>query len=236
MDYVDLLAFGPTGWGLAMVKATAVTLAVAVGAFGLGSVLGGVGAWAKIAGPTPVRLVCVAYTTVLRGVPDLLVVYLLYFGGSAALTSVAGLFSGQRFVGLPPFATGVVALGAISGAYMTEVFRGAFLAVPPGQIEAAYAAGMSKPLALRRVIGPLMLRHAIPGMGNVWQLVVKESALISLVGLMDIMGQAQIGAGSSGQPFDFYITAALLFLLVTSVFNVVFARLEIRTFRSERRP
>ncbi len=123
----------------------------------------GLAASAKLSGLLPLRLAADGYTTLLRGVPDLLVIYLLYFGGSAALGSIAGLFGVTGFVGVPAFAVGVAALGIISGAYQAEVFRGAYLALDRGQIEAARAVGMHRGLILRRVVAPLVARDALPG-------------------------------------------------------------------------
>ena len=140
-----------------------------------------------------------------RGVPDLLTIYLLYFGGSIALTAARQPVRRRGFVGLPAFATGVLAIGIISGAYQAEVYRGAYLAVDPGQIEAAMrsacpASDHCASSSCRNCCG-----YALPGLGNVWQLVLKDSALISVIGLVELMRQSQIGAGSTRQPFVFYI-------------------------------
>src|SRR5262249_314931 len=160
------------------------------------------------------RLLADAYATIFRGVPDLLTIYFLYFGGSLALTTVGHWFGAQGFLGLPAFATGTVALGIISGAYQAEVYRGASLAVDQAQFDSAQAFGMTRFLMLRRIIAPQLLRHAIPGLGNVWQLVLKDSALISVIGLVELMRQAQIGAGSTRQPFVFYVAAAALYFII----------------------
>ncbi|KMO35753.1 ABC transporter permease, partial [Methylobacterium variabile] len=152
MSAFTLLGFGPGGWGGALLVAAGTTLALALCGFLVGAVLGGVAAAAKLSGLAPLRLVADGYTTLLRGVPDLLVIYLMYFGGSAALGRLAGLFGATGFVGVPAFGVGVAALGIISGAYQAEVFRGAYLALERGQIEAARAVGMHRGLMLRRVV------------------------------------------------------------------------------------
>lgn len=228
MTWVELMGFGPRGWGGAMLAAAGTTLLVAVLGFALGAVFGTLAAAAKLSRSRVLRVVGDAYTTVLRGVPDLLVVYLLYFGGSAALTAVARSFGAQGFVGVPALATGALALGIVSGAYQAEVYRGAFLAVSRGELEAGRAAGMSGPLMFRRIIVPQVLRFAVPGLGNVWQLVLKESALISVTGLVELLRMSQIGAGSTREPFPFYLAAAALYLVITTVSTAIFARLEAR--------
>ena len=158
------------------------TIAVSATAFALGSVLGALIAWARIEGNRPLQIAADAYVTVLRGIPDLLVIYLLYFGGSQALTAIAHVLGAKGFVGVNSFAAGAIAVGAISGAYQSEIFRGAYHAIARGELEAARSVGMSRPLLFRRIIVPQALRFAIPGLGNVWQLALKESALISVVG------------------------------------------------------
>lgn len=211
------------------------TLAVSVAAFGLGLVLGGFGAWAKGSASRWARGAAGCYTTVVRGVPDLLIIYLFYFGGSQVLTSAAHALGGSGFYGLPAFLVGTLAVGIVSGAYETEVLRGAYRAIPRGELEAARAVGMSRPLMLRRIVAPLVLRTALPGMGNVWQQVIKESALISVTGLVELMRQVSVAAGSTRQPFVFYITGAALYLVLTSISGAVFRGAETWTGRGMRR-
>jgi octopine/nopaline transport system permease protein len=235
LGYFQLLGFGPNGWGATMLLAAAMTLAVAASGFLLGAAIGTLGAWAKIAGGRAVRAAADLYTTVLRGVPDLLVIYLFYFGGSTAVSAIGHLFGAGGFIGFPGFAAGVLALGVVCGAHHTEVFRGAFRAVSPGEIEAARAVGMGTLLRFRRIVAPLVLRYALPGLGNVWQLVLKESALVSVTGVVELAREAQIGAGSTRQPFDFYISAALLYLVITTLSGWALRRGERHTSRGVRR-
>jgi len=235
MRYIELMGFGPTGWGLLLLRATGMTVAVSTAAFLLGSVLGALIAWPRIEGNRGLRLAAEAYTIVLRGIPDLLVIYLLYFGGSAAMTAIGHALGAEGFVGVNAFASGAIAVGVISGAYQGEVFRGAFGAIAKGELEAGRAVGMSRRLLFRRIIVPQTLRFAIPGLGNVWQLALKESALISVVGLTEILRQAQVGAGSTRQPFAFFITAAMLYLLLTSASGWGFRKAETAAMRGVRR-
>jgi octopine/nopaline transport system permease protein len=223
---LELLGFGPTGWGAAMLIAGAVTLAVAATGFAVGALIGALGAWAKLSGGRLLRGIADGYTTVLRGIPDLLVIYLFYFGSSSILTPIARLFGASGFISLPGFLAGSLAIGVVSGAYHTEVFRGAFRAVARGELEAATAAGMPPFLKFRRIVAPLVLRYALPGLGNVWQLVLKESALVSITGVVEILRQAQIGGGSTRQPFAFFIGAAALYLAISSASGFALRRAE----------
>lgn len=236
MSSLDLLGFGPRGWGAALLAAAGMTLVVAILGFVIGAVFGSLAAWAKLSRNLAARALGDGYTTLLRGIPDLLVIYLFYFGGSTALTAIGHLFGAQGFVGVPALATGALALGIVSGAYQAEVYRGAFLAVAKGEIEAARAVGMAHFLMFRRIIAPQVLRFAVPGLGNIWQLVLKESALVSVTGLVELLRQSQIGAGSTREPFPFYLAAAALYLVITTLSNTVFGRLEAYTLRYVRRP
>jgi octopine/nopaline transport system permease protein len=236
LSYFDLVGFGPNGWGFTLLRAAGMTLAVAFCGFLAGAVIGSLIAWAKVAGGVVLRGLADGYTTVLRGIPDLLVIYLFYFGGSAVLGKIGGLFGYDGFIGLPAFATGAIAIGVVSGAYQAEVYRGAYQTVSRGEIEAAKSVGMHRWLMFRRILAPQVLRYAIPGLGNVWQLVLKESALISVTGLVELLRQSNIAAGSTRRPFDFYLTAALLYLLITWVSTILFQRAETYSMRGVRRP
>lgn len=222
----ELLGFGPNGWGAAMLAATAMTIAVALTGFVCGAIVGIAGALAKLSGSRIARGLADGYTTVLRGIPDLLVIYLFYFGSSALLTPLGRLFGATGFISLPGFLAGALAIGVVSGAYQTEVLRSAYLAIPKGELEAASAVGMAPYLKFRRIIAPLALRFALPGIGNVWQLVLKETALISVTGLVEILRQAQIGSGSTRQPFVFFVAAACLYMAISAVSTYGFSLAE----------
>ncbi|MBL8706850.1 MAG: ABC transporter permease [Rhodospirillales bacterium] len=232
---MGLLSWGDKGWGDELALATLMTLAVASCAFLLGLVFGSLGATAKLSRIRPLVLLADAYTTVLRGIPELLVIYLLFFGGGGALRFVVKMFGYDGYVELNAFTTGVIAIGIVNGAYSTEAIRGAVLAVPKGQIEAAKAYGMPPWTMFRRILAPQVLRYALPSLGNVWQLCLKETALISVTGLVEIMRQSTIGAGSTKQPFTFYACAAVLYLVLTSLSSLGFARAERWADRGVRR-
>ena len=235
ISFFELMGFGPNGWGAALLAATAMTLAVALCGFLSGAVIGTLVAWAKLSRSLVARVLADGYTTLLRGIPDLLVIYLFYFGGSAALGAIAALFGNDGFVGVPAFATGAIAIGVVSGAYQAEVFRGAYQTLARGELEAARSVGMHTMLMFRRIVAPQVLRYAIPGLGNVWQLALKESALISVTGLVELLRQSQIGSGSTYKPFYFYLTAALLYLVITTVSTWGFQRAEDYSMRGLRR-
>jgi octopine/nopaline transport system permease protein len=231
---IHLVGFGEGGWGAALLKATLTTFALSVAGFLCGAALGALAAFARLSGGLFARGADDAYSTLFRGIPDLLTIYLLYFGGSVGLTMVGQWFGAQGFIGLPAFTTGVVALAIISGAYQAEVYRGAFLAIHRGELDAARAYGMSASTMLRRVVAPQVLRYALPGLGNVWQLVLKDSALVSVIGLVELMRQAQVGAGSTRQPFVFYCGAAALYLIIAMITGSLFRRAERRGLRGVR--
>lgn len=229
---LDLLALGDAGWGDELLRGAGVTLLVALGAFTLGLALGLAGAAARLADPLPVRGLAELYTTVFRGVPELLVIYLFFFGSGPAIAAVAGLFGYAGPVRPDTLAIAVVALGVISGAYSTEVLRGAVLAVPRGQIEAGRALGMPRRLLARRILLPQTLRLALPGLGNVWQITLKDTALISVMAVAELMRMANVAAGSTRQPFIFYLAAAGLYLAMTTASQIVYERLERRLGRA----
>lgn len=232
MSTLELLGFGSTGWGALLLVAAGVTLAVTAVALAIGAVLGTIVAAAKLSGNVVFVTLGSIYTTVFRGVPELLIIYLIYFGGSSAVTAVGQALGYDGFLGLPSFLAGALAVGIISGSYQAEVFRGAYLAVAKGELEAASAIGMNRALRLRRIIMPQVLRYALPGLGNVWQLSLKDSALISVTGLAELMRTSQVAAGSTRQYFLFFIVGGALYLVLTSLSDQVFNRAERRANRS----
>jgi len=232
MSTLELLGFGQTGWGALLLLAALMTLAVTAAALAIGAVLGAVVASAKLSGKWLPMLLGNLYTTIFRGVPELLIIYLIYFGGSSAVTNIGKMLGYEGFLGLPSFLAGALAVGIISGSYQAEVFRGAYLAISKGEMEAAAAIGMHKGLRFRRIVMPQVLRYALPGIGNVWQLSLKDSALISVTGLAELMRTSQVAAGSTRQYFLFFIVVGALYLVLTSLSDRVFNRAERRANRS----
>ena len=231
---MGLLSFGDTGWGDEMALAALMTLALSTSAFSVGLVFGTIGATAKLSRFRAVRWLADAYTTVFRGIPELLVIYLFFFGSSAALMFVARMFGYGDYIELNNFTIGVLAIAIISGAYSTEAIRGAVQAIPKGEIEAAKAAGMNDWLLFRRIMVPQTLRFALPTLGNVWLSTMKETALIMVTGLTEIMRQAHVAAGSTRAPFVFYTLAAVLFLVLTTFSGYGFRRAERWALRGVR--
>jgi octopine/nopaline transport system permease protein len=235
MSAFDALGFGPRGWGLALLQGALMTLAVSFAGLLIGAAIGGLVAWAKLSGVRAAGALGDAYAAIFRGVPELLVVYFVYFGSSALLTGLGHAVGYSGFLGVPSFLAGALAVGVISGAYQAEVFRGAFLAVAKGEIEAARAVGMGRWLMFRRIIAPQVLRFALPGLGNLWQVALKDSSLISVTGLSELMRVSQVASGSTRQPFIFYLAGGALYLVVTVLSNRVFNQAEARATRGLRR-
>jgi len=208
---IDLHGFGP-----ALAAGTLMTVKLALSALALGLVLGLLGALAKTSPLKPLRWIGGAYSTIVRGVPELLWVLFIYFG-SVALMSQLGDLLGLPGLELSAFAAGVIALGLCFGAYATEVFRGALLAIPKGHREAGMALGLSKGRIFSRLVLPQMWRIALPGLGNLFMILMKDTALVSVIGLEEIMRQAQNGVTTAKEPFTFYMAAAVIYLGLTVI-------------------
>jgi octopine/nopaline transport system permease protein len=228
---IALLGFGPDGWGMALLHAGLVTVAVSVCAFLWGIAFGTVIAWARIDGNWPLRKLADLYIVVMRGVPDILVIYLFYFGGRQVVTAIGSLFGFPGPFEISGFVAGMLAIGLISAAYQAEALRGAYQAVPRGTIEAGRVVGMSRFTLFRRVIAPQAMITAIPSLGNQWQSVIKESALVSVTGLVEVMRQVSVAAGSTQDDFLFYSAGGLIYLVITTVSSQVFRLLERRSLR-----
>ena len=227
----DKLVFGDAGWGDEFLIATLMTLLVSILSMGLGLFLAIITVWAKIIQNRITRFIANFYTTVIRGVPELLVIYLLFFGGSGAIMYVASIFGYYEYIEINAFITGAVAIGIISGAYSTEVFRGAIQSIDKGQFEAAKVLGINKFGQFYKIILPQMLRLAIPNLSNVWQITLKDTSLISVTGLVEIMRQSYIAAGSTRDPLFFYSFAAVLYLLLTYISMKLINKLEVKYSR-----
>ena len=228
---MELLAFGDTGWGDELFRATLMTIAVSITAMLIGFSFAAIFTPLKLSKFKSLNLIANIYTTVIRGVPELLVIYLFFFGGSGAIMFVASIFGYNEYIEINAFVTGSFAIGIISGAYSTEVFRGAIQSIDKGQFEAAKVLGFSKFKRLYKIILPQMLRLAIPNLSNVWQITLKDTSLISVTGLVEIMRQSYIAAGSTRDPLFFYSFAAVLYLLLTFLSMKLINKLEIKYSR-----
>lgn len=235
MDWLTALGFGERGWGPALVQGAMMTVLVSIVGLAIGAALGSLVAWAKLSGVRLAGAIGGGYAALFRGLPELLVVYFVYFGSSALLTAVGHLVGVEGFLGVPAFAAGALAVGVISGSYQAEVFRGAFLAVAKGEIEAARSVGMGRWLLFRRIMAPQVLRFALPGLGNLWQVALKDSSLISVTGLTELMRASQLASNATHKPFVYYVAGGALYLALTSVSDRVFEFAEARATRGMRR-
>ena len=223
---MGLLAFGDNGWGDELFFATLMTLAVAITAMFIGFIFSLIFTPLKITNNKIFNFIGNFYTTVIRGVPELLVIYLFFFGGSAAVMFVAKIFGYDGYLEINAFITGAFSIGLISGAYSTEVFRGAIQSINKGQFEASEVLGLKNKIYSFKIVIPQMLRLAIPNLSNVWQITLKDTSLISVTGLVEIMRQSYIAAGSTRDPLFFYSFAALLYLILTFFSMKIFNKLE----------
>ncbi|WP_322997325.1 ABC transporter permease [Castellaniella sp.] len=208
------------GYGPLLLAGTWVTIQLALLSLLVSLFLGLLGAWAKLSSLWWARLLATAYTTLIRGVPDLVLMLLIFFSLQIYLNEVTDLLS-LDYIDIDPFAAGVLTLGFIYGAYFAETFRGAFMAVPYGQLEAATAYGMREFQVFRRVLFPQMMRHALPGIGNNWQVLLKSTALVSLIGLTDLVKVAQDAGNVTFRVFLFISITGIIYLALTTVSNGV---------------
>ncbi|MCB1385405.1 MAG: ABC transporter permease subunit [Nitratireductor sp.] len=226
-DSLHLLAFSPPGWGGVLLKGLFVTVFVALGAYGVGLLIGFAGAVGKIHGGPVLRTILEIYTTLIRAVPELVLILLLFYSGQSLINSIMdGLGSGR--VDINPIAAGIGVLGFVQGAYTTEVIRAAMLAVPKGQVEAAFAYGMSRGKMLWRIMVPSMIPFAIPGLANLWLIVTKDTALLAVVGSSELATVTRQAAGSTRNYLLFFIAAAVLYLMLSLVSTYLIRKLERR--------
>ncbi|MBL0713130.1 MAG: ABC transporter permease [Desulfosarcina sp.] len=216
------------GYGPSIIEGTLLTIQVSLASLAISMLLGILGALAKLSSSKPLQLTAQTYTTIIRGIPDLVLMLLVFFGGQVFINQVALAVGYEAYIDINAFMAGGSTIGFIFGAYMTETFRGAILAVPRGQIEAAYAYGMTQGQMFVRILLPQMIRHAIPGFGNNWLVLVKTTALVSIIGLDDMVRKAALAAGATRKPFTFYIVVAINYLIITSISVTILKWLEKR--------
>ena len=203
-----------------------VTVSVALSAMALALVCGLFGAWAKLSSNKLAHTAANTYTTVIRGVPELILILIVYYGTPTLIQNSLELYGIDIIIDINPFLAGFMTLGVIYGAFATEVFRGAYHAVPKGQIEAAKAIGMSRILLARRILLPQMWRFALPGLGNVWMVLIKATALISVIQLPELLRNADIAARAVRLPFTFYFAASLYYLAIVTISMMLQKRAE----------
>lgn len=212
---IDLKGYGPE-----LLDGAIITIELAFLSLALALALGLIGASAKLSNSRVAVGIATTYTTLIRGVPDLVMMMLFYYGGQVTVNALSDMiwqaYEIDFFFQFDPFISGTITIGLIFGAYMTETFRGAFLAVESGQIEAARAYGFTRWHTFRRIIFPQMLRHALPGIGNNWQVLLKTTALVSIIGLTDMVRVAEEAAKAERMPFHFFIPVAFVYLSLTA--------------------
>ncbi|MFT5089702.1 MAG: arginine/ornithine transport system permease protein [Planctomycetota bacterium] len=221
------MVFDLHGYLPLILKGMLLTVEVAVLSLLIAIVLGLIGAVAKLSGSRFAKWVAGVYTTVIRGVPDLVLMYIIFFGGQILVNDIGDRL-GWDYVDVSAFAAGVLTIGFIFGAYLTETFRGGIMAVSRGEIEAGYAYGMSSMQVFLRITMPAMVRHALPGFSNNWLVLAKTTALVSVIGLHDMVDIAYQAGGATRQPFTFYFLVAILFLVITGVSDIGLRWLERR--------
>lgn len=205
------------GYGSSILEGAWLTVNLALTSMALAIVLGLIGATLRL---SPVKWLATsgeAYTTVIRGIPDLVLILLIFYGGQDLVNRIALALGSTDYIDINPFVAGVCTMGFIFGAYLSETFRGAFMAIPKGQIEAGLAYGMSNGQVFWRILVPQMVRFALPGFTNNWLVLTKSTALISVIGLQDMMFKAKSAADATHEPFTFFLAVAGLYLMLTSV-------------------
>ncbi|WP_112321477.1 ABC transporter permease [Oceanibium sediminis] len=226
----QLLAYIPL-----LLRGALVTVSLAVLALILATCLGALAAAGRITGGRIARAIVTTYTTLVRGVPDLVLILLIYFGGQRAINDL-GAMLGWEYVALSKYWSGVLSIGFLYGAYLAETFRGAYRTIPRGQIEGAYALGMRPVPTLLRVSLPQFIRFALPGYANVWQVLVKSTAVVSVIGLEDLVGLANDAGKSVREPFIFFSFVLVMYLVITYVSTTFFEAMERRYALKGRHP
>ena len=226
-----LIGFGPGGWGPRLFGGMLLTVEISACGYAVGVALGLLGCWAKLGGARAGRIVGELYTTLVRAVPELLLIILLYYGGTQAIEALMARLGSGGPVGVNAFGAAVVTLGFVQGAYLTEVFRAAVVAVPPGVSEAGRALALRDLQRLWLVTLPLAVRHALPGMGNLWLAILKDSSLISVVGFSELLYTGSSAGAATKLYVFFYAVTAAGFLFLTAVSNVVLGQINRLTQR-----
>lgn len=230
---LELLALSPPGWGANLLNGLLNTILIALGAYALGLLIGVCGAFGKLYGGPLIKDLLLGYTTLVRAVPELVLILILYFAATDVVNKFLTLYGYER-IQLSGVAAGILVLGVVQGAYSTEVLRGAIQSVPSGQIEAARAMGMPPLLLARRITLPLMTSAAIPGLANLWLTVTKDTALLAVVGFAELTQETRQAAGATKAFFTFFMAAGGLYLILSLCSGYIFGRIEKWARRGQR--
>jgi polar amino acid transport system permease protein len=233
---LELLAFGDTGWGDELLAGLWVTIRLALTALPVGLLLGFAAAGCTLSSTRWLRWLGTGYTTIMRGLPEILTLFVIYNGVGMLLNIVAGWFNPEgRGIEFSPFLAGVISLGMVFGAFAGEVLRGAFQSLNKGQIEAGKAVGMRPTQVFFRIMLPQVWRFALPGLGNLWINLLKDTALVSVIALDDLMRMTQVAVRTTKQPFTFFLLACCIYWVMCILSEIVLARMEKRANRGVRR-
>lgn len=231
---LDLLAFGADGWGDELVDGLRLTILLALTTLPFGLALGFIIALAKNSSEPTLRAAANVYTTIFRGVPELLTLFIVYYGGQILLQQIVGLFT-DAYVEISGFTAGVIALGLVFSAFASEVFLSAFRGIKAGQYEAGDALGLSRFKTMRLIILPQLIRLALPGLSNLWLILLKDTALVSVIALDDLLRKTNIAVGVTKEPFLFYSVACLIYLILSIISSVGLGGIDRWTQRGEAR-
>ncbi|MGB3387664.1 MAG: ABC transporter permease [Pseudaminobacter sp.] len=226
MDVWTLISFGPEGWGDDIAYGVLVTASLALATLPLGLFIGFMVALAKQSQDKALRLAGDIYTTIFRGLPELLTLFLVFYGAQIGIQQLVRLFNPGASVEVNSFVAGMVALGAVFSSYASEVFLSAFRAIPKGQYEGGYSIGLSKAQTMRLVVLPQLIKIALPGLSNLWLILLKDTALVSVIGLSDILRQSSIAARVTKEAFLFFGLACLIYLALAIVSSIGIGAIE----------
>jgi len=228
-ELLGLLQFGANGWGDELAAGALVTIALSLATLPVGLVVGFFVALGKQSCDPLVRIAAQIYTTIFRAVPELLTLFLVYYGAQFGITALLGAFGGNFQIS--PFLAGMVALGLVLSAYASEVFLSAFRAIPVGQYEASAALGLHRVRTIRLIIFPQLIRLALPALSNLWLNMMKDTALVSVITLNDLLRQTSIAVGTTKEPFFFYAVACVIYLVLSMLASVGVWRIDVWSSR-----
>ncbi len=232
MHFVDLLGWGEDSWANQFIVGAVATIQISVGGYLAGLIIGSLVCWVKLRGGRVPVAIAHGYSTVCRSVPEVLLIIILFYAGQTALDSLlTSLNIDPEEWGISGFAAAIVVLGLVQGAYASEILRGAILAIPRGQVEAAQAFGLHGVTLFRRIILPTLVPYALGGLANLWMVIIKDSALISVVGYNELLFTAKQAAGSTKYYFSFFLFAGAIYYVMTLISNGVIALIEARVRR-----
>jgi polar amino acid transport system permease protein len=234
MEILGLLGFGPAGWGDEILAGVGVTIALALATLPVGLTIGFFVALAKQSNEPSLRLAANIYTTIFRGLPELLTLFIVFYGAQIGIQmAYAAIFGSERVIEVNAFVSGMIALGVVFSSYSSEVFLSAFRAIPKGQYEGGWAIGLTSWHTMRLVVFPQLIKIALPGLANLWLILLKDTALVSAVGLADILRQTGVAARVTKHAFLFFGVAALIYLVLAIVSSYFVNRISDWASKSE---